>query len=136
MIENEETIKTYNEEWLKKQKEQLKHIKGFKTDKDRLISTTQLSYMQNALCTSILSWNNWVSGWVSLELSNKINVKQGDMFVLTDEELLDLHKKYKEFAIKFIELDIAVTEAFSKKSQVKRKNSIKPKISNEGKMVA
>ncbi len=137
MSEEEECeIVNTDEEWLKKQKDSLAHIKEFKSKNDRLLATTQLSYMHNALCGSILSWNNCINGWVTMELGNKIKVSPNeDVIIFTDAELKDLHDKYKEFAIKFMELDIAITELFITKALLKKKTSKKTKIKNEHKMV-
>lgn len=139
MSQEEEECEIVNtdEEWLKKQEESLEHIKAFKIKTDRLVATTQLSYMHNALIGSVMSWNNCINGWASMELSNKINVKGNeDIVTLTDEELKDLHIKYRNFAIKFIELDIAITKTFINKVAQKKKETLKKtKIKNESKMV-
>ncbi len=134
--EEEESTEMSNDDWIKKQNDYLKHIKNFETKDDRLISVTQLSYMHGALCDSVMSWNNWVNGWVTIELGKKIKVDDETVVTLSDDELKDLHSKYKEFAIKFIELDIAVTEAFTKKVVTQKKDYIKKnKVKNESKMV-
>jgi len=130
-----------NDEWIQKQSEYLKKIKKFKVkDKDRLHSISELSFMHKLLCDTALSWTNWVNGWVSIELAKKIDVKEDDMVTLTDEELKVLHKKYQNMVSNFIEMDIEITQSFTKRiNEVNKKKAIAPAAlctpRNESKMV-
>lgn len=112
-----------NVEWIKRRKEFLKNISRFEAKDDRIKTATQLSYMHNALHESILGWQNWINGWISIELSKRIKVEDPDVISLTNAELNELHDTFKEFTVKFIELDVKYTELINKKIVKKKKFS-------------
>ena len=106
---------TENLEWIARRKEFLDAIKSFEFDKDRIKTTTQVAYMHNAIHESVLGEANWVNGWITIELTKNIRLKEKNPAVLTDKELKVLHDKLKSIAIKFIELDIEITSLINKK---------------------
>jgi hypothetical protein len=109
-----------NVEWIKRRKELLENIKGFGIKGDRIQITTQLSYIHSSMYESMVGWQNWINGWISIELNKKINVADSNVLILSDIELKDLHEKFKDFATKFIELDIKFTEIVTKKMNKKK----------------
>jgi hypothetical protein len=114
-----------NIEWVKRRKELLENIENFKLKGDRVQLTTQLSYAHSAVFESMVGWQNWINGWIAVELNKKIKITDPNSVVLTDAELKDLHEKFKDFAIKFIEMDIKFTEVVNKKiSKRKLEHSI------------
>jgi hypothetical protein len=131
--EEEESESMTNDDWLIKQKTNLKNIKKFKLAEDRFLSTAQLSYMHKTLCESVTSWNDWVDGWMAIEFSKKLKVNDEEVVTLTEEELKDIHEKYRDLAIKFIELDIAITESFTKKLNDAVKKQSAPTVKPEHK---
>ena len=101
--------------WVEQRREYLEHIKGFSLCDDRVKTTTQIGYMHGALLESVTGWTDWINSMIGTELNKSINVHDKNMLTLTDKELCDLHTKYKEFATKYIELDITIAEIVSKK---------------------
>ena len=112
-----------NIEWIKKREEFLKNIGKFEAVGDRIKTTTQLSYIHNALHESVLGWHNWINGWISIELTKGINITDPEAISLTNAELNELHNAFKEFTTKFIELDVKYTEIITKKIVKKKKFS-------------
>jgi hypothetical protein len=110
-----------NSEWIKRRKDFLKNIQEFKENNDRIKVTTQILYMHNAVHESLIGWSNWLNGWVAYELNKKINVEDKDVVSLTDAELKAVHGKFKEFAMKYIEFDVKMTELIMKKIQKNQK---------------
>ena len=108
--------------WIKRRKELLENISKFENKADRIQTVTQLSYMHNALHESVLGWQNWVNGWISIELSKRINVVEPNAINLTNKELAELHGAFKDFALKFIEFDLKYTELINKKLLKKKKS--------------
>ena len=103
-------------DWMKTQIEFLKKIKKFKVKEgDRLHSIAELSFMHKILCDTVFSWNNWVNGWVSIEIGKKIKVAEANVVTLSDAEVKVLHAKYKDFVMKFLEMDLEITAAFTKR---------------------
>jgi hypothetical protein len=115
-----------SEDWMKKQTDYLKKIKKFKlkTD-DRLHGVAELSFMHKILCDTVMSWSNWVNGWVSIELGKKIDVHDGTEVTISDVELQELHKKYKTMVTEFLEMDLKITDSFTKKIIEKQKKELK-----------
>jgi hypothetical protein len=111
-----------NIEWIKRRKELLNNIKKFEPTGDRLEKTTQINYMHNAMHESIVGFSGWLNGWVSVELTKKINVNEGDMPTLTDKELLEVFEKFQDISTKLLELDIDVTDNVTKKVKKKKSN--------------
>jgi len=104
-----------NVEWIKKRKEILQNIEKFTLKGDRIQLATQLSYIHSSLFESMMGMQNWINGWVAIELNKKIKVKDPNEISLSDAELKNLHENYKDFAKKFIEMDIKITESVNKK---------------------
>jgi len=104
-----------NIEWVRRRKELLENISNFKLKGDRVQLTTQLSYAHSAMLESMFGWQNWINGWIAVELNKKIKITDANAVVLTDSELKNLHEKFKDFAIQFIEMDIKITELVNKK---------------------
>lgn len=122
--------KNENMEWLKRQKSLVKEIKKFEAKGDRIQITTQLSYMHNAINLSSMGWTNWINGWISLELSKKINIKDSYTVQLTDAELKELHNNFKEIAMAYLELDIKFTEIVNKKLGKKTLEKYSEEVNN------
>ena len=107
-------------QWIEKRKEYLAHIKSFSIGDSRIKTTTQIGYMHGAILESVTGWTDWINSMIGTELNKSINIDDKNALILTDEELCDLHVKYKEFAVKYIELDIVISEIVSKKLSKRR----------------
>jgi hypothetical protein len=104
-----------NVEWIRKRKEILQNIEKFTLKGDRVQLATQLSYIHGSIFESMMGMQNWINGWVATELNKRIKITDPNAIALTDSELKDLHEKYKDFATKFIEMDVKITELVNKK---------------------
>jgi len=77
----------------------------------------------------MMGMQNWINGWVATELNKRIKITDPNAIALTDSELKDLHEKYKDFATKFIEMDVKITELVNKK--LSKKNFIENQDKDE-----
>ena len=114
-------IKILNTKWIKKCQESLKNIESFQTG-SRVQTATQLVYMHNILYESMVGWAQMLNKVLMEALSSSINLKKVES-IMTDEELDDIFKNYREFVKKYLEYDIKVTNLLDsklKKSKTKK----------------
>ena len=110
-----------NTKWIKKCQESLKNIESFQTG-SRVQTATQLVYMHNILYESMVGWAQMLNKVLMEALSSSINLKKVES-IMTDEELDDIFKNYREFVKKYLEYDIKVTNLLDsklKKSKTKK----------------
>ena len=110
-----------NTKWVKKCQESLKNIESFQTG-SRVQTATQLVYMHNILYESMVGWAQLLNKVLMDALSSSINIKKVES-PITNEELDDIFKNYREIVKTYLEYDIKITNLIDsklKKSKTKK----------------
>ena len=108
-----------NAKWIKKCQESLKNIDSFKPG-NRVQTATQLVYLHNALYESMVGWAQLLNKLLLDSLNETISVKAIES-PLTDEDLKDIFKFYKEMVKSYLEYDIKITSLIDGKIKKKTK---------------